>query len=88
MTLVPLENVKEITSRSYVYSKVADIEQVYLNGNQFLKFTHMSRSTKQREMVCISSDSITGFEYYNKTPKLQTQSDVIKAYKEGRLVGY
>jgi hypothetical protein len=88
MTLVPLENVKEITSTFYVYSEVADIKQVYLNGNQFLKFTHMSRSTKSRETVCISSDSIKGFEYYNTTPELKTQSDVLQAYKEGRLVGY
>ncbi|MDD4588907.1 MAG: hypothetical protein PHG06_00560 [Parabacteroides sp.] len=88
MTSVSLRNVSEIHTDQFWYDNVSNVEIVYLNGNQFLQFTHLSRFSNVREVVCISSDSVTKIDYYSTNPKLKTQAEVLQAYKDGRLVGY
>jgi hypothetical protein len=88
MAKVPLKDISEIHTPSFWYDKVSNVEEVYLCGKQFLKFTHMSRSTKRRETVCVASETITKFDYYNKTPELKNRAEVHEAYKNGGLVGY
>ena len=88
MVIVPLKDVSEIYTPQFWYDGVSNVEEVYLSGKQFLKFTHLSRFTNKRETVCLASETITQFRYNTKDLKLKTQADVIKAYKEGRLVGY
>ena len=88
MVLVPLENISEIHTPQFWYNNVLNVEQVYLSGKPFLKFTHLSRFSNMREIVCIASDTIQKVDYYTVDKKLKTQWEVLKAYKEGHLVGY
>jgi len=88
MALVPLENISEIHTSQFWYNNVLNVEQVYLSGKPFLKFTHLSRFSNMREMVCIASDAIKKVDYYSEEKKLKTHAEVIQAYKDGRLVGY
>ena len=88
MVLVPLENISEIHTSLFWYNNVLNVELAYLNGKQFLKFTHMNRFSNMREIVCIVSDAIQKIGYYTEDKKLKTQWEVLKAYKDGHLVGY
>jgi|GEM_PF-5303490 len=88
MAIVPLKNISGIHTPPFWYNDVSNVEEVYLSGRQFLKFTHIDRSTKKRETVCVASETISKFDYQNKSPELKTQADVLSAYKAGRLVGY
>lgn len=88
MAIVPLKDISEIHTPSFWYDNVSNIEEVYLSGKQFLKFTHLSRFSGKRETVCVASETIIKFDYYNKTPELKTQAEVIQAYKKGHLTGF
>lgn len=88
MAIVPLKDISEIHTQSFWYNNVSNVEEVYLSGRHFLRFSHINRGTKKREVVCIASEMISKFNYYDNVPKLNTQAEVLNAYKEGRLVGY
>lgn len=89
MAIVPLKDVCEIYTAQFWYDKVQNLEEVYLSGVLFLRFSHMTRGKEsQREFVSIAASTITKFVYRDSiSPELQTAKDVLEAYKEGRLVG-
>jgi hypothetical protein len=85
---VTLDNRRSICANNFSYYHISDVKQVYLSGNAFLKFTYIEIISQVRQTACVACNSVTNISYYNITPELKTQADVLKAYREKRLVGY
>lgn len=88
MAQLPLIDISEIHTPSFWYNNISNVEEVYLSGKHFLKFTHLNRSTQKREVVCVASETISKFNYSTSKQSFKTQAEVLNAYKDGRLVGY
>lgn len=82
MTELPLENIERIVTNDLLFNKVVSVTKVYSSGTLYLHLIYDGG-----KIGAIRWDTVKNIDYREVPSKIKTAGDVLKAYKEGRLVG-
>lgn len=82
MTELPLENIERIVTDDWIFNKIVTVSKVYSSGTLYFHIVYDCG-----RVGAIRWDTVKNIDYREVPLTIKTAGDVLKAYKEGRLVG-